>query len=178
MDAAGNTRVCTITIGSITDHCSEKKVYQTILLYWLLWQVTTNRSTNQWMERRKQNGEESILTVFLNGDEDRELVSARSDAKLAGDDRYSVSSQVFRSWNDISGFYPHRVMLHNAVASITRRAAAPLRFRFLKFPGILTFRHISLFLLDQCMSRGRLSILTFKENTGRLQILNNSWHMH
>ena len=97
-----------------------------------------SQNTNRRMERRKQGGEEGVLTVFLNGDEDRELVSARSDAKLAGDNRRSVSSQVFRSRNDISGFYPHRVMRHNAVASITRRAVAPLRFRFLKFPGILS----------------------------------------
>lgn len=105
-----------------------------ILLYWLLyWQVTTNRSTNRRMKRRKRGGEESVLTVFLNGGGGRELVSARSDAKLAGDDRCSVSSQVFRPRNDISGFYPHRVMRHNAVASImvhneARRRASPFSF--------------------------------------------------
>lgn len=63
--------------------------------------------------------------MFLNGGGGRELVPARSDAVLAGDDD-RVSSQVFRPRNDISGFYPHRVMPHNAAASITRRAVASL----------------------------------------------------
>jgi len=76
--------------------------------------------------RRKQGDEEGVLTVFLN--EDAEPVPTRSDAVLAG-----VSSQEFLPRNDISGFYPHRVMPHN-VHNEARHRASPA-FDFSDFLG-------------------------------------------
>lgn len=134
-----------------------------------------------WTRRRRagRRGGCPVLTVSLNGGGGRELVPARSDAVLAGDDD-RVSSQVFRPRNDISGFYPHRVMPHNAAASIKRRAVASLSLSLsLLSPSSrislesLAFRVFSWW-KDRRVSRSRLSTSAFEGITERSREIANT----
>lgn len=74
MDAATSTRVCTITVVSITDYRSGKKVYQTIALH------------------------PALLTALLTGDHKSEHKSTneKKEAGRRGECPYRVSQRRWR----------------------------------------------------------------------------------
>jgi len=100
------------------------KIHQNVALH--LATLATDRwsqPTNQDKEAERRGG--CPYRVSLNGGGGRQLVPAHLSTML-GVDRLTRSHLKFSApEHDISGLYPHRIMPHNAAASITRHVAAP-----------------------------------------------------